>query len=83
MEVPRPGTDCKQQLQPMLLLGKAGSFKPLGPAGNQIHTSAATGATAVGFLMHCATAGTPGIFFFLMFTTAKVQKGVKTTLSLL
>ena len=39
----------------------AGSFKPLCQARDQTHTSAVT--TAVGFLTHCAAAGTPYIIF--------------------
>ena len=37
----------------------AESFNPLHEAGNQTCTSAVTQATAVGFLNHCTTAGTP------------------------
>ena len=39
--------------------GKARSFNPLHQAGNRTHTSAETGATAVGFLTYYATVGTP------------------------
>lgn len=39
--------------------GYAGSFSPLCQARDQTHTSAATQVTAVAFLAHCPTAGTP------------------------
>ena len=54
MEVPRPGIESELQL---------GSFNPLHWAGDQTHTLAATQATAVGFLIHCATVGTPVYVF--------------------
>ena len=53
MEVPVPGTN------PSCSCGNTGSFNPLCQAGDQTHTSLVTQAIAVGFLTHCATAGTP------------------------
>jgi len=52
MEVTRPGTESEPQLQPIHSCGNAGSCTEPG--------SPMTQATAVGFLTHCATAGTPG-----------------------
>ena len=39
--------------------GNAKSFNSLHQTGDQTPTSTATRATAVGFLTHCATSGTP------------------------
>ena len=57
MEGPRPGIESEPQLQHQI-------FKPLHQAGDGAHASAATQATAVGFLTHCATAGTPITVYF-------------------
>ena len=45
--------------------GNTGSFNLLCPAGDWTHASAATQATAVGFLTHCAIVGTPEFDNFL------------------
>ena len=60
MEVPGPGVERKLHLWPTLQLGQLlGSFNPLYQGRDGIHTSAATGAAAVRFSTHCATAGAP------------------------
>ena len=65
MDVPRPGTESKLQLP---LHSHAGFFNPLHRDRDRTHTSAATRATAVWCLTHCATAGTPfGYSFFFFF----------------
>ena len=53
-----------QGLNPILRGGNTGSYNPLSQARDWIHASAATQATAVGFLTHGATAGTPWIVYF-------------------
>ena len=61
MEVPRPGIESEPQMKPTEQLHR--SFNPLRWARDWPYTSAATQAIAVGFLAHCATAGTPeGLF---------------------
>ena len=50
---------------PCLNCNNVRSFNPLHWASAQTHTSSATGAMAVGFLTHCATAGTPGNLYIL------------------
>ena len=67
--------ESKPQLQPMPQLRHTGSFNPLHQAGDRTCAFAATQATAVGFLIHCTTAGTPEIyplnkFFFVVVLTA-------------
>ena len=52
MEVLGPGIESQPQLQPM-------HFNALYQARDKTCTSTATQATAVGFLTHCTTAGTP------------------------
>ena len=51
VEVSGPETEYELQLQP--------TRDPLTQSGNQTSTSAPTRATAVGFLTHCTTVGTP------------------------
>ena len=59
----RPRIESKLQLQQRQI------FNPLHQAGDQTCTSTATQATqAVGFLTHCATAGTPIILFLKCLT---------------
>ena len=58
MEVPRPETESKPQLWPMYLW-QCQLTNPLQWARDRTLTSAATWTTAVGFLTHCTTAGTP------------------------
>ena len=58
MEVLGPGTESELQLQPMSC-GNARSFNAMCPTKDRTHASAATQASAVGFLTHCATTGTP------------------------
>ena len=57
------GAESKLQLWLMPQLQQnTGSFNPRHQAGDRTCTSAATGATAVGFFTHCATVGTPILF---------------------
>ena len=66
MEVPVPGVESELYLLTMLQLWQCHIlFNPLRWAKDQTHTSAATQAPAVGFLAHCATAGTPKISTFV------------------
>ena len=46
--------------------GNARSFNPLCQAKDQTCASTATQVTALGFLMHCTTAGTPFFSFYLL-----------------
>ena len=46
--------------------GNTESFNPLCWAKDRTHTSVATQAAAVGFLTHCASAGTPHMLYYLM-----------------
>ena len=57
VEVPRPGIESKPQLQPTPQLRQSWILNPLCWPGDWTCTSAATVATAFGFLAHCATAG--------------------------
>ena len=57
-DVPGPSHSCHLHCT----RSNAGSFNPLGRAEDCICTSTATQVTAVGFLTHCATAGT-AVFF--------------------
>ena len=59
MEVPRPGVESELQVWPTLQLQQPRSFNPLHWAWDWTCTSAVTQATAVRFLTHCTTAGTP------------------------
>lgn len=62
------GSSQGQGLNLSLTVANAGSFNALLPARDQTHNSVATQATAVGFLTHWATAGTPSeIYYFLNF----------------
>ena len=42
-----------------------GSFNPLCQASDQTRASASTPASAVRFLTHCTTVGTPHFFFYV------------------
>ena len=59
MEVPRPGIESELQLPPALWPWQCPIFNWLCRARDWTCASAATWATAFGFLAHCATAGTP------------------------
>ena len=59
MEVPGQGLESEMQLTPNAP-GEGG--------GDQICSSIATGATAVGFLTHLTTLGTPKIVLSVIFT---------------
>ena len=59
MEVSRPGTESELELQPTLQVQQQWTFNPLLGTGDWTQASATTQATAVGFLTHCATVGTP------------------------
>ena len=59
MKVPGPGIESKQQLRPMPQVQQCQILHLLCWAGDPTSTSIATRATAVLFLTHCATAGTP------------------------
>ena len=48
------------------------SFNPLHWAKDWTHTSAATQATAVGFLTHCAMAGTPELSYLFIYLATPV-----------
>ena len=61
MEVPRPGTESELQPRPTPQLPPNGTLNPLHWARDQTRTSLVTPATAVRFLTHCATAGTPHV----------------------
>ena len=58
MEVPGLGIESKPQLQQCQILN------PLCRAGDQTCATTATQATAVRFVTHCATAGTPIMTIF-------------------
>ena len=64
MDVLEPGIESEMQLPPSCSCGNAGSFDPLRQAGDGTHASGVTGATAVGFLTHCTTVGTPCLSFY-------------------
>ena len=65
MVVPGPVIESELQLQTMLKLWPHQIFNPLHRAGEQMHASAATRDTAVRFLNHCTTVGTPVDFYFI------------------
>ena len=74
MEVAGPGIESEPQLGPTPKRWQPWIHEPTAPGGelNWTCASVATQATAVGFLAHCATAGTPHtaafpvcLFFFL------------------
>ena len=54
-----PGIESKRQLQLHRAVANAESFNPLGRNADQTCPSTGIGATAVVFLTHSATAGTP------------------------
>lgn len=58
MDVPRPETESKPQLQPAHS-NTTRSFKPMHQAKDQTSTSTVIWVAAVGFLTHGATVGTP------------------------
>ena len=66
MEVPRPGTESKPQLQPIPQLQKLQILNPLGQ-GWGLNPSCSSNPSCcrdkARSLTHCATAGTPGHFF--------------------
>ena len=59
IEVPGPGTESEPQLRPTPQVQQHWISNPLHWAVGQTCTSSVTWATAVGFLTHWATAGTP------------------------
>ena len=74
MEVPEPGTESEMQLQPTPQLWQCQILNPLYRTGDQTLASAATLATAVGFLTHRTMAGTPPSYTFENHHTKKKKK---------
>ena len=72
MEVHRPGTESKSQLQTTPQLQQCQILKPTAPGeGSNLYLCRTQDAT-VRFLTHCTTAGTPRILFLIIALTLKI-----------